>query len=250
MPPGNDVYLNAGRQKQLIYVDDKGCNVFGRYYAKEYVSAFSDIGIDKYGSLLRDLPWEAVKANHGRGVVTRSSCWFTNEPCECKYKYGNKFWKSNPTPAWIMDIGKALCDLLEVKHDAINSCNANKYTCDTEDLYWHSDGESLFRANDAFDRDVFIVSVSFGATRAFHVRKKFHHNSVKLWLHDGDVATMEKCFQDKYEHTVPKGSFIGDDYPIGQGPSSSSSSSGAQSLRYNLTFRLIKRHCKECPLNS
>ena len=231
----------------MVYLDDKSNNAYGRYFSKEYVNAFSDIGIEKYGDKLRNLPWEPVKAQHGKGHITRSSCWFANDPCSCQYKYGNKPWDANPTPEWIIGIGKVLCDLLELSHDAINSCNANMYTCDNEDLYWHSDGEPLFRANDAFDRNVFIISISFGCTRGFHVRKKFDHKKVKLWLHDGDVATMEQAFQDKYDHCVPKRN-IGTDYP--QGSPSSSSSSGLQSLRYNLTFRLIKRHSKKCPLHS
>jgi alkylated DNA repair dioxygenase AlkB len=59
---------------------------------------------------------------------------------------------------------------LGLEAETLNSLNANKYSQPKHDLQWHSDNEKLFRASE-FDRDTLIVSVSFGATRTFSIRK-------------------------------------------------------------------------------
>ena len=63
-------------------------------------------------------------------------------------------------PQWVIDIGKVICSVTNDAECEINSCNANWYVGEKEDLYWHQDEEELFRTNDSI-RDVKIFSISF-----------------------------------------------------------------------------------------
>ena len=96
----------------------------------------------------------------------------------------------------------------------------------------HSDNEPMFRGSDSTkpkERDVFILSVSFGSSREFAFRPKYGSKTSTVLLEDGDVVTMEGNLQDSHEHIVRQG----------QGPQ-------ASSIRYNLTFRTILRHNRRC----
>ena len=208
-----------------------------RFFSSNYISQFGVFKFSEYQDRLALLPWKEVKDFKGK-KVTRSSCWFTNEPCLCPYKYGRTFWDSNPTPQWMKDMASSLCLAFELPDYSCNSCNANRYASDDEDLVWHADNEDMFRQTD-FQRDVFIISISFGATRVFRVRRNFAPDSTKVLVRDGDCVSMEKRFQDKWQHSIAAGGV-----DTGQGASSSSSPG---SLRFNLTFRLVKRHCPKCP---
>ena len=252
MPTGEDEsqdYVNAGGQTQLILVDNKRANAKSRYFSKAYMSAFGDLSFAKYGALLDALPWKQVKAF--RGKVTRSSCWFTVAPCVCPYKYGRNVqppWEAQPMPEWMIEIGNILSRAFERDTKLINSCNANRYDDDTQDLYWHKDNEDLFRRSDT-QRDVFIISVSFGASRPFHIRANFDHDVVKVMLHDGCCMSMEGYFQDKYQHMLAAGSGICDNN-ASSGGSSSSSLPDPNKVRFNLTYRFVHRHLKSCPMRN
>ena len=129
--------------------------------------------------------------------------------------------------------------MLQAEKGYSNSCNANLYECPEHDLYWHSDDEPLFRTVDAptSERNVLIVSVSLGSTRDFGIRQKLTGTETISPLCDGDILTMEGLFQENYLHCVKK---------AGGSQSSSSSSTGSDNIRYNLTFRRIQRHKKDC----
>ena len=152
-------------------------------------------------------------------------------------------------PEWMIEIGNILSRAFDRDTNLINSCNANMYADNTQDLYWHKDNEELFRRSDT-QRDVFIISVSFGASRPFHIRANFDHELVKVMLHDGCCMSMEGLFQDKYEHTLALGSGISNNHANGSEGSSSSTLPDPNKVRFNLTFRFIHRHLKSCPMHS
>ena len=182
--------------------------------------------LDNFSSLLHGLPWEEART---RGVVSRSSCWLVQHDCCCNYPYGNKLWKPSPWPVWVEKIARALEVLLKLPEYFFNSCNCNKYEGSKENLEFHSDNEPLFKKSE-FDRDVFIASVSFGATRRFSIIKKYGKAiGPPIELKDGDIFTMEGRMQDDYQHAIlPEKTFD-------------------PSIRFNLTFRAILRHQKGCP---
>ena len=144
-------------------------------------------------------------------------------------------WTPNVWPSWLADLATQIAKVLGLSGDYFNSCNGNKYDNQHQSLYWHSDNEKLFRQSE-FQRNVLIVSVSFGASRLFGVRLKYNHKFSQIDLNHGDILTMEGRMQDKYEHC------------LGGVPAGVSSSSSE--ARYNLTFRKILRHDKACPLRT
>ena len=122
---------------------------------------------------LKKLPFLDVLSLHG--IVTRQSCWLTKNGCTCKYAYGNMTQKKNPWqpsafPSWLLQLTDVIEAKLELPKDYLNSCNANQYNVATHDLYWHNDNEKLFRKSET-QRDVFIVSISFGATRTLFQKR-------------------------------------------------------------------------------
>ena len=193
--------------------------------------SFNRISLNLFSQYLHDLPWQEVKSF--KGLVTRSSCWLVNQGCSCTYKYGITSWKPHVFPQWIDQLARKLEVLHSRPPNSFNSCNCNRYDKSNEDLMWHSDNEPMFRAGDSCkesQRDVFISSVSFGSSREFAFRVKYGNESASVVLDDGDILSMDGHLQDSHEHTVKKA----------QGP-------GSNSIRYNLTFRTIIRHCRKCP---
>lgn len=88
-------------------------------------------------------------------------------------------------------------DILQEKLDMkFSYCLLHIYKDGSVPIGWHNDRE-------ASDNEV--VSVSFGATRKFRLRKI---QETKGWeeefsLHSGDVIVMKKQCQKKYKHCVP-----------------------------------------------
>ena len=217
-------------REQHLFLDDQEANCKSRFFASHQIG--NKFSMEKFGEAFKSLPFEKVYS-FDRKTVTRSSCWFTKHPCSCSYKYGktNKAWSPHPFPKWMDEMASELCKLYGVDDGTLNSCNANLYENNKQDLYWHSDNEDLFRLTD-FQRESFIVSVSFGASREFRIRKKFSTLEKPLELRDGDVLSMEGLFQDKYDHILKKG-----EENLVHG-----------SHRVNLTFRVLCRHLKGCPM--
>ena len=183
---------------------------------------------------LRELPLKDVLSQSG--LVTRQSCWLTANGCTCKYSYGNAIqrkspWEPTTFPVWMQQMAKALEQKLELPDNFLNSCNANHYVLAKHDLYWHSDNEKLFRFSET-QREVLIVSVSFGVSRTFGIRKGYGSKELFFDLEDGDILAMGGRMQDEYQHCIR--------------PQASNQQSGS---RFNLTFRHIPKHEEGCPHN-
>ena len=191
---------------------------------------------------LEKLPWKEVQSQ--KGIVTRKSAWFTDKGCTCNYSYGKwpkNGWVSTPFNDLLSEMAKKLEELFGFQQGYFNSCNGNCYTLPNHDLYWHADNEPMFREADApkDKREVFIASVSFGASRKFKIQSNFTDEPpAEVDLQDGDILTMEEYMQDWYRHAIAPGA---------KQSSASSSSSSSNNTRYNFTFRHIKRHHKDCP---
>lgn len=114
--------------------------------------------------------------------------------------------------------------LLELKNkvEEIVGAKINHYPANTY-LGWHSDNERelISNPNPVTNHGVTVISLSFGQTRDFQIRRKGRvdgklHPITTISLHDGDLLTMEGDFQKEFLHCVPK------------------------RARINLTFRLIE----------
>ena len=182
------------------------------------------------------------------GILTRKSCWLVKEGCSCKYKYGkqNKHWDPSPFPPWMHEVSAFLEAELGLERGYFNSCNANFYESANHDLYFHADNEALFRRTDAptSQRDVTIVSLSFGQSRLFSLKQNYAKGeTIETTLSDGDILTMEGLLQENWQHAISKARAVDQ-------VASSSSKGSSSNARFNLTFRRIQRHNKLCQANS
>lgn len=189
-------------------------------------------GSNAYRDLLSDLRWIEVDDRHKK--VSRSSCWMVDRGCTCTYQYGHgKPWRSTLWPKWVKNVALAIEELLKLQVNGFNSCNGNRYATVEAHLQWPNDNESLF-VKDAFNRDVFIASLSFGASRECCIRENYDKQGSlpPVVLEDGDLLTMERLMQETHEHCV-KASIANAD-------------KSADTVRFNLSFRSIKKHVQGC----
>ena len=100
-------------------------------------------------------------------------------------------------------------------------------------MIWHSDDEFLFRRDDTNDRETLIISLSFGATRMFGLRNKLSTKVLtQVALENKGLLSMAGLVQDEYEHC-----FFPGERESGE-------------VRYNLTFRALRRHVRSCPMKN
>lgn len=204
--------------------------------SKEHLS--SGFNLQTWGAKLNSLKWVPELSMHGR--LTRYTAWLVPQECTCDYSYGNSKHAKSSYPQWFAELTKQVADVVGVDPQYLNSCCANKYVTSTHDLYWHCDGEPLFRASGT-DRDTFIVSLSLGASRQFGIRRKQSKedkDALYLDLHNGDILIMQGRMQDHYNHCIFKGA----NYAGSQ--ASSSNEDGV--LRINLTWRFLRCHLPTC----
>ncbi len=100
---------------------------------------------------------------------------------------------------------------------AFNSVLLNLYRDGRDSNGWHQDNEP------ELGRNPVIASVSFGATRRFHLRHRIRRElpRIDLDLADGSLLVMAGATQHWWQHQIPKTS-----RPVG--------------ARINLTFRVIQ----------
>lgn len=161
--------------------------------------------------------------------LPRSTHWSTMAPCSCPYKYGQVRVPASPMQPWFIELSKKLEAFFEVPQDlTFNCCNINKYVGGLEAVGWHSDNEALFQAT---KHPTLIVSLTLGESRPFEIRQCDTNKSNSSMLGHGDLATMEGLFQKEFVHRAPQVPY-------------------AQGIRYNLTWRTIKKHVSECECKS
>lgn len=98
-----------------------------------------------------------------------------------------------PTLLKILDEIKKLVPGIE-----FNFVHCNLYRDGNDSIGYHSDSEKDLKSS-------YIVSVSFGATRKFRLRKRTETKGFdkEILLEDGDVVIMKGDCQKLYKHAVP-----------------------------------------------
>ena len=205
-------------------------------FARLYVASQCGIpnAYEEYADKLKQLNWEYIRSGPNQ-FCTRRSCWLVMKPCACFYKYGGRQYDPSFFPPWLSRLTARVEDLVGVARGTFNSCNANWYSEASHSLNYHADNEWLFKPA---DKNVFIVSLSFGQSRLFKIRKKLGLTHITICLNDGDVFTMGGKMQESYEHSVSRCS------------EHSSNSSHGPTERFNLTWRTIVNHVDKCPPKS
>mmetsp|Transcript_54456 Transcript_54456/g.129774 ORF Transcript_54456/g.129774 Transcript_54456/m.129774 type:complete len:558 (+) Transcript_54456:85-1758(+) len=208
-------------------------------------SAWSeDLLQEEYQQLRSGTAWVVLKSKTGH--VTRSTAWYVNGGCRCRYSYSDTNIDAAPVPSWLKKIEDRVlgegCGLKE--QDRPTSVNLNLYLDGNQNVGWHSDDEGLFRG---CERDCRIISASWGATRTFEVALKdknhisgkpsiFRDTLKRVELRSGDLCTMEGLFQKHYSHQLAKEE------------SRAMAEDKAGRARINLTWRYIVEHKPYCPL--
>ena len=143
-----------------------------------------------------DAAWKLV------GKTPRWTQWLTRSGCSCPYAYGADVVLPQEFPAWVVDVMQEVMPKcgLESKDEWPDSCNVNWYDGGLHGCGWHRDDEVLFQG---LNQGCLIISVSFGASRTFQVRRVGESHRSRVLLDSGDVCTMEGMMQKYYEHGAP-----------------------------------------------
>ena len=182
-----------------------------------------------YASSLDD--WKPI---HKYGEVQLYTQWRVRLPtCECVYTYGNQSMSSTSFDRDLENLTVLVSNIAGIDSQYYNSCNLNMYHDEKSHIIWHSDNEPLFRQNE-FQREVDILSLSLGGSREIIFRRQYSDETYTQILKNGDLLFMGSRLQDHYQHRVP---------PY-------SREAGGDVLRFNFTWRRIKRHTKKCPLKA
>jgi alkylated DNA repair dioxygenase AlkB len=201
-----------------------------RHIPYEKYKDYATFNISEIQDHLSKINWR--KVHNGQGRVSRSSAWFTDAPCSCKYVYGNSVWQPQPFTLWMKSLVSDVCDLLNITTCKPNSMNCNRYDNFSESLAWHSDDEPLFSTSDG---NITIVSISFGESRNFGFKRCTAQDSEAQYviLNAGDLLTMEGKMQSFWKHCIPPSSVT-------------SSSTIGSTTRYNITMRFVANHANSC----
>jgi alkylated DNA repair dioxygenase AlkB len=204
-----------------------------RHIPYEKYKDFTTFNISEIQDQLAIINWRKVHSGGSGGRVTRSSAWFTDAPCSCKYAYGNTVWEPLPFTVWMKSLVADVCELLNITTCKPNSMNCNRYDNFSESLAWHADDEPLFSTADG---NITIISMSFGESRNFGFKKSAAQDSDAKYvvLNAGDLLTMEGKMQSFWKHCIPPSSVM-------------SSSAIGSTTRYNITMRYVAQHSKACP---
>jgi alkylated DNA repair dioxygenase AlkB len=193
------------------------------------VSLGEELIMANYQSYFDQLVWKDIEH---RNVIAFKTCWMVKAGCSCIYRYGKQAIVPTLFDETMLKLTKVISNLAGFDDDYFNSCNLNAYLEERAYVEWHSDNEPIFRQSE-FKRDVDIVSLSMGGTRNFMFRKKMGELAKEVKLEDGDLCYMGGRLQDHFLHHIPQWT---------------AEKCGPFAPRVNLTWRVIKRHGKECPL--
>ncbi|MHA7943367.1 alpha-ketoglutarate-dependent dioxygenase AlkB family protein [Formosa sp. 3Alg 14/1] len=84
-------------------------------------------------------------------------------------------------------------------HHKFTTCLCNLYRNGSDSIGWHADNEKELGANPV------IASVSFGATRVFHLKHRTDTNlKQKITLQHGSLLIMKGKTQQHWLHQIPK----------------------------------------------
>ncbi len=173
-----------------------------------------------YKKLLEEVPFrnEISVVFNKKFPQRRLTCFMGDK--NKAYKYSGRTRK----PVEWTDTVKELKDLLELNislltekdHPNFSSCLLNYYRDGNDKIDPHSDSEY------GLDKNAYIASLSFGASRDFIIHQKDGNIRVaEIELKNGDLLLMSMKMQRTHKHSVPV-------------------RKGVDKGRINLTFRVVK----------
>ena len=160
------------------------------------------------------------------------TAWVTpGHDCLCSYQYGHGAAVRPQTndAIWhgVIGLWSRVAPLLSPwcgRRELPTGVNLNRYSGPSSCVRWHCDNEPLFGPQNA---PKLIVSLSFGNSVEFKVRRGQGSVPSLITLDHGDLLVMDGLTQSEYVHCT---------------------ASGLQGPRVNLTFRWVAQHIASCPL--
>ena len=207
-------------------------NSHSRYLAYEHIKHAGILDIDDIHEKFKRINWKKMYGSTGK--VLRSGAWFTASECKCPYTFGGHAFPAQPFEPWMVEVSDVLQRLFGIGY-RLDSVNLSLYEDYSQSVGMHEDNEQLFKSS--VDGSSFIVSMSFGETRAFGIKGKYDQvkDAKHIDLNHGDILSMEDQMQLHYQHSID---------PV------DSSGRLKGNPRINATWRVLHSHCKKCPLAS
>jgi alkylated DNA repair dioxygenase AlkB len=167
---------------------------------------------DLFRRLLEETPWQQdnITLFGKTHPQPRLTALYGNEGK--LYSYSNIIMQPHPWTPLLTYIREKVGEVCDARFTTVL---LNQYRNGQDSNGWHADNEK------ELGRDPLIASLSFGATRSFHLKHNESKQLVKLELTHGSLLVMRGPTQHFWKHQIPKTS-----KPVGN--------------RINLTFRIIK----------
>jgi alkylated DNA repair dioxygenase AlkB len=148
-----------------------------------------------YNSLQANIQWkqEPIKIFGKEIMQPRLTAWYGD--AGISYTYSGI--TMQPTP-WSNDL-KFIKERVEQESEhTFNSALLNFYRDGNDSVGWHQDNERSLGINPT------IASVSFGATRTFHLKHLREEITIKVPLLHGSLLSMKGETQHHWRHAIPK----------------------------------------------
>ncbi len=142
--------------------------------------------------LVEETNWQDIEINlfDKRVTVPRKIAWYKNE----------ESWTKDPQSNWIFQLNKIKEKVQQELAIKFNAVLLNLYRNGNDGVSWHSDKTS------SINKNMIIVSVTFGETRMFRLRHKYlkNHPVIEIPLHHGSLLVMAGETNSYWEHQIPK----------------------------------------------
>lgn len=216
--------MSSETKSSVVIVDTNKLNI--HYHTKFMNEKQCEKIIDELRNVQYNTDEESAITVFGKKInIPRKQVAF-GEP-GTTYKFSGNTVEAEPWPQFIEDIRDEVQTYMidndmitekQAKATPINYCLVNRYADGTEYIGWHRDDEKDLRK---INGETFVVSLSFGATRAFHFRNyKAQKVKYPIDLESGDLLIMRGETNIYWQHSVPKRLRVKDP-------------------RWNLTFRFM-----------
>jgi alkylated DNA repair dioxygenase AlkB len=145
--------------------------------------------------LVNQLPWSggSLKIFGKEYEIPRRQAFFADT--DLGYSYSGKSLHKSPWDARVKNIKSLIEQSAEVH---FNACLANLYRDGKDSNGWHADNEKELGVNPI------IGSVSYGATRVFHLKHNETKEKMSFELSHGSLLIMGGSIQHYWKHQIPK----------------------------------------------
>lgn len=131
---------------------------------------------------------------NGKKITPKRKTYMYGE----SYTYSGITKKAVPFDKEVLQLALIIEEKLDLPTGYFNACLCNLYPDGEAGLSYHKDDEKQM------DRNAVIVSISFGSTRKFNLKKDSDGQLEKLIHQEGEMVVMEPKTQEEWRHSVPK----------------------------------------------